>query len=190
MRFKNTFKMKMIFKSFLWINKLFIGVILLVFSVISCDQGISPLPEKPETTGFEGNITFVNVWPDSIRRTHIVIFKNPLLQPSDFVITNLKFLTHEIPFGVQSYKFSSLDTTIIPPTPGPFEPGEYAFVGVAHQTTEEISLARKDWFISGIYYTNNDTTKPGILKIEDGKITRNVNIIVDFNKYPKQPPGG
>lgn len=165
-------------------------VIFLIYSSFSCDQGISPLPVQPEVSGFEGTITFVSPWPDSIRRTHLVIFKNPLLQPSDFVLTNIKFISNEIPFGVQSHRFSSLDTALIPPLPGPFEPGDYAYVAVAHQTTEEISLARKDWFVSGIYYTNNDTTKPGILKIQENKVTRSVNITVDFNKLPTQPPGG
>jgi hypothetical protein len=165
-------------------------VILLIYSSFSCDQGISPLPEQPEISGFEGTISFVSPWPDSIRRTHLVIFKNPLLQPSDFVLTNIKYISNEIPFGVQSHRFSSLDTALIPPLPGPFEPGDYAYVAVAHQTTEEISLARKDWFVSGIYYANNDTTKPGILKIQENKVTRNVNIKVDFNRLPTQPPGG
>ncbi|MBI5662747.1 MAG: hypothetical protein HZC46_11425 [Ignavibacterium album] len=167
-----------------------IVVLILILNFISCDHGIAPLPEQPEVSGFEGTIFFLSTWPDSIKRTHLVIFKNPLLQPSDFVITNIKYISREIPFGVQSYRFSSLDSAIIPVSPGPFEPGEYAYVAVAHQTTEELSLARKDWFVSGVYYTNNNTTKPGILKIEENKITRNVNIRVDFNKLPPQPPGG
>lgn len=171
-------------------NFLTIAVLILIFSLLSCDHGISPLAEQPEVSGFEGTIYFVSPWPDSIKRTYLVVFKNPLLQPSDFVITNLKYLSNEIPFGVQSYKFSSLDSAIIPVSPGPFEPGEYAYVAVAHQTTDELSLARKDWFVSGIYYSNNDTTKPGVLVIEENKITRNVNIRVDFNKLPPQPPGG
>ncbi|WP_337864421.1 hypothetical protein [Ignavibacterium sp.] len=172
--------------------KNFLAILILIFLLLnnSCDHGISPLPEQPEISGFEGTIFFVSPWPDSIRRTHLVIFKNPLLQPSDFVITNLKFISNEIPFGVQSFHFSSLDSAIIPPSPGPFEPGEYAYVAVAHQTTEQLSLARKDWFVSGVYYTNNDTTKPGVLVIQENKITRNVNIRVDFNNLPTQPPGG
>lgn len=172
--------------------KILLYSLITIFIIISfsCDHGIAPLPEQQEVSGFEGTIYFLSAWPDSIKRTHLVIFKNPLLQPSDFVITNLKYISNEIPFGVQSYRFSSLDSAIIPVSPGPFEPGEYAYVAVAHQTTEELSLARKDWFVSGVYYTNNDTTKPGILKIEENKITRNVNIRVDFNKLPPQPPGG
>lgn len=167
-----------------------ISLLIILILSYSCNHGISPLPEQLEVSGFEGTIFFVSSWPDSIKRTHLVIFKDPLLQPSDFVITNLKFISNEIPFGVQSYHFSSLDSAIIPPSPGPFEPGEYAYVAVAHQTTEQLSLARKDWFVSGVYYTNNDTTKPGILIIEKNKITRNVNIRVDFNKLPTQPPDG
>lgn len=163
---------------------------LLMFLHYSCDHGISPLPEQPELSGFEGTIFFISTWPDSIKRTYLVIFKNPLLQASDFVIFNLKYLSKEIPFGTTVYKFSSLDTAIIPVSPGPFEAGEYHYVAVAHQTTEELSLARKDWFVSGVYYVNNDTSKPGILKIEENKITRNVNIRVDFNRLPTQPPGG
>lgn len=173
------------------IKNLFAFLILIILLInYSCDHGISPLPEQPEVSGFEGTIFFVSPWPDSIKRTHLVIFKNPLLEPSDFVITNIKFISNEIPFGVQSYHFSSLDSAIIPPLPEPFEPGEYAYVAVAHQTTDEISLARKDWFVSGVYYTNNDTTKPGVLVIQENKITRNVNIRVDFNHLPTQPPGG
>ncbi len=171
-----------IFKSFL--------LFLIIILSYSCDKGIAPLPEQQEVSGFEGTIFFVSSWPDSIRRTHLVIFKNPLLQPWDFVIFNLKFISNEIPFGVRSYKFSSLDSAVIPVSPGPFEPGDYAYVAVAHQTTEELSLARKDWFVSGVYYVNNDTSKPGILRIEPNKITRNVNIRVDFNRLPTQPPGG
>jgi hypothetical protein len=165
-------------------------VLLLLPNFSACNKGIEPLPERAEISGFEGTVYFVSPWPDSIRRTYLVIFKNPLLQPSDFVVFNLKFLSNEIPFGTQVYKFSSLDSALIPVSPGPFEPGEYHYVAVAHQTTEELSLARKDWFVSGVYYTNNDTTKPGILKIEENRITKNVNIRVDFRKLPKQPPGG
>lgn len=165
-------------------------VIILIYFCFSCDQGISPLPEQPEISGFEGTISFVSPWPDSITRTHLVIFKRPLLSPADFVLTNLKYISAPIPFGIQNYKFSSMDTAFIPPLPGPFEPGEYAYVAVAHQTTEEISLARSDWFVSGVYYANNDSTKPGVLVIKENKVTRNVNIKVDFNRLPPQPPGG
>lgn len=168
----------------------FFVLVLIILSFSCGDKGISPLPKVDEVSGFEGTVYFLSPWPDSIRRTYLVVFKDPLLQPSDFVVFNLKYLSREIPFGTRVFKFSSLDSALIPVSPGPFEPGEYHYVAVAHQTTEELSLARKDWFVSGVYYVNNDTTKPGILKIEENRMTRNVDIRVDFRKLPSQPPGG
>ena len=160
--------------------------------IISCDSGIEPKPEPDfeQISGFKGSVTFSGEWPDSIKRTHIVIFKNPLLQASDFVITNLRFISNEIPFGSLTYNFSSLDSAVIPPAPGPIEPGEYSYVAVAHQATENLSLARRDWFVSGIYYSNGNTTIPGIMLVPEDRMVENINIVCDFNNPPPQPPGG
>lgn len=168
---------------------IFLTLILLTFS---CgDYGIEPKPETPadKISGFKGKVTFVNQWPDSIKRAFVVVFKDPLLTAADFTVFNLKFLSREIPLGATVYEFSSLDSAYIPEVPGPFPPGSYAYVAVAQQSTEEISLARKDWFVSGVYYANNDTTKPGTLVIPEHTFIENVNIIVDFNNPPPQPPG-
>ena len=154
---------------------------------ISCDHGIEPAPF--ESSGFSGRATFVSDWPDSIKRAFIVVFENPLLSDSDFTIFNLKFLSKEIPLGVQSHAFSSLDSAYIPATPGYFSPGSYSFVAVVQQSTEDLSLARKDWFVSGVYYANGDTTKPGIMVIPDSTFVENINITVDFKNPPPQPPG-
>lgn len=165
--------------------------ILILFTAVvifSCDHGIEPKPEQ--FSGFKGTVTFLGEWPDSIKRSHIVIFKNPLLSENDFTLQNLRFISQEIPFGVNSYEFSSLDQAIIPASPGAFEPGDYAYVAVAHQSTETISLVRKDWYVSGIYYTNGDTTKPGILTVPENSMIENVDIVCDFNNLPPQPPGG
>jgi hypothetical protein len=154
---------------------------------ISCDHGIEPVPL--ETSGFRGDVTFLSDWPDSIKRAFIVIFENPLLSDSDFTIFNLKFLSREIPLGVQLHTFSSLDSAYIPATPGYFSPGSYSYVAVVQQSTKELSLARKDWFVSGVYYANGDTTKPGVMVIPDSTFVENINITVDFNNPPPQPPG-
>ena len=113
-----------------------------------------------------------------------------MIDPGDFTIDNLKFLSREIPPGVQVHEFSSLDSAYIPATPGPFPPGSYAYVAVVQQSTDELSLARKDWFVSGIYYANGDTTTPGVMVIPDSTFVKNININVDFNNPPPQPPGG
>jgi hypothetical protein len=165
-----------------------LNLLLLSFIFISCDHGISPRP--PESSGFSGNVLFLSSWPDSVKRSFLVVFENPLLAPEDFTIDNLKFLSREIPLGVQSHEFSSLDSAFIPPTPGPFPSGSYAYVAVVQQFTELLSLARKDWIVSGIYYAQGDTTKPGTMTIPDNTFVKNINITVDFNNLPPQPPGG
>lgn len=170
--------------------KLILSFLIFILLLNSCDNGIEPKPEPDEVSGFKGTITFIGEWPDSIRRTHIVIFKSPLLQTTDFVITNLRFISNEIPFGSTIFNYSSLDSAVIPPEPGPFEPGDYAYVGVAHQATDDISLTRRDWFVSGIYYVNGDSTMPGIMTVPEDRMVENINIICDFNNFPPQPPGG
>jgi len=171
--------------------------LLLLFSIIlitACDHGLEPrlepsIPDSTKISGFEGTVTFIGEWSDSIKRAFVVVFQNPLLTPGDFTILNLKFLSREIPLRVPTYKYSSLDSAYIPSVPEPFPSGSYAYVAVVQQSTEELSLARKDWFVSGIYYANGDTTKPGTMVIPDSTFVENVNITVDFNNPPPQPPG-
>jgi hypothetical protein len=174
------------------IKRKFVGYVIVVISVgfilFSCDHGIEPL--EAQSSGFSGTVSFQSSWPDSVKRSFLIIFKNPLLADSDFVITNIRFLSREIPLGSSEYIFSSLDSTYIPPDPGPFPSGNYAYVAVVQQSTEVLSLARKDWFVSGLYYSNDDTTKPGTMVIPDSTFVRNININVDFNNPPPQPPGG
>ncbi len=78
-----------------------------------CDGGIEPQPENTQT-GFAGKITFIGQWPDSVKRTHLIIFKDPLLSISDFSAFNLSYVSVEIPFGSSEYNFSSLDSSVIP----------------------------------------------------------------------------
>ena len=168
------------------------AILILILFVIACnDHGIEPKPEPSasEISGFSGKVTFVGEWPDSVKRAFVVVFQNPLLTPGDFTILNLKFLSREIPLGVQTYNYSSLDSAFIPSVPGSFPPGTYAYIAVAQQSTEELSLARNDWFVSGIYYANSDTTQPGTMVIPDSTFVENINITVDFNDPPPQPPG-
>ena len=170
-------------------NIKYIASVLILISLIACDKGIEPKDEN-EQTGFGGTVTFIGEWPVEIKRMFIVVFKDPLLAATDFTINNLKFLSLEIPLGVQTYNFSSLDSSYIPQNPGPFLPGSYAYVAVAYQTTENLSLARRDWFVGGIYYTNGNTSQPGTMVIIENVFLENVNILCDFDNPPPQPPGG
>jgi hypothetical protein len=185
--FKSNFMQATMHKKY---YKYFSALVFLVILAVACDHGIEPKPVLKSPPGFSGTIRFTSAWPDSIKRSFIVVFENPLIVPSDFTIDNLKFLSREIPLGVQTHEFSSLDSAYIPANPGPFPSGTYAYVAVVQQSTDVLSLARKDWFVSGIYYINNDTTKPGIMIIPDSTFVQNINIMVDFNNPPPQPPGG
>ncbi len=166
-----------------------ISILSVVILLCSCDHGISPKPASQEVTGFSGRITFVGTWPDSIKRTHIVVFKDPLLDSKDFNLLNIKFISREIPFGTAVYYYSSKDSSVIPGTEA-FTPGEYAYVAVAQQASDELLLVRSAWFVAGVYYTPGDRSQPGKLIIPEDTFVRNIDIVCDFNNPPPQPPGG
>jgi len=166
----------------------FILPILLIISLVGCDQGVEPRPIT-EPTGFSGEIIFIGDWPNDIQRTHVVAFKDPLLSENDFNISNLKYVSEEIPNGIQIYNYSSLHTSIIPGEEF-LNPGEYSYIAVAQSKTAELSLNRSDWFVAGLYYSSSDSTQPGRIITMEDSVLENINIICDFNNPPPQPPGG
>ena len=150
-----------------------------------CDKGITP-GEPAGPAGFEGKVTFIGTWPDSIKRTHVVVFKNPILTSDDFFPPNLSFVVDSIPYSSSVYSFNSLEDNYIPIFQ--LAPGNYSYVVVAQSKTPDISLARKDWFVVGVYCINGDQNNPAALSILPGRVTNDVNITVDFNNPPPQPP--
>ncbi len=162
-------------------------LLILLFIIISCDEGLAPIESEVESrTGFGGTVTFIGEWPADITQTNIVLFQDPLSSEEDFNIVNLKYLSTSIPFGVSEYEYNTVDSILF----GNVTAGEYAFLAVAQTTNEEISLERKDWFVVGIYYDNDDLTTPGEVVVEENKFKDNINIICDFSNPPPQPPGG
>ena len=171
-----------------------LSIIVIFFFIVmaSCcdtEHGIAPKPLVKQKFGFGGNVVFYGAWPDSITRTVIIAFKDPLINPDDFVIQNIGFLSFELPLGVPTYQYSSIDSSIIPLIPFEFPPSVYHYVAVAQQSTVELSLARKDWFVTGIYTADGDPTIPGILTISENVFADNINIYCDFENPPPQPPG-
>ena len=170
-----------------------LSIIIVCFFMIlvSCDSenGIAPKTYLAKTTGFGGNIVFYGAWPDSIKTMVLIVFKDPLINPLDFSLPNIGFLRNPIPLGTQNLQYSSLDSAIIPLIEDEYPPSVYHYVAVA-QSNEEFSLDRKDWFVTGIYYANGDTTMPGILTIPENTFVDDINIICDFDNPPPQPPGG
>ncbi len=174
------------------IKILSISILCFFMMLVSCDSehGIAPKPIVDTEFGFGGNIVFYGAWPDSVKRIILVVFKDPLINPGDFVITNIGFLSFELPLGVQTYQYSSLDSALIPLIPDDIPPSVYHYVAVVQQSTDELSLDRRDWFVTGVYYANADTTAPGVLTIPEDAYVDDINIYCDFENPPSQPPGG
>jgi hypothetical protein len=166
-------------------KKLIAVLLLFVFCLTGCDKGIEP-GEPIFPGGFSGVINFAGNWPDGIKRTHIVVFKNPILKTEDFFLPNLSLVVDSIPYKSQSFAYNSLEMSFVDILK--LWPGEYKYVVVAQSKTPEISFQRKDWNVVGVYCINNDQTKPASLIIRSNQVTANVNINVDFNNPPPQPP--
>ena len=175
-------------KFFLWAFSL---IILVIFILYGCGGGIVPATDSDslQPEGFSGAVIFTGSWPDSVKRTHIVVFRDPLDSVADFNIFNLSFVSQEIPFGAVYYAYTSLDTGFVP-VGGLIPVGEYSYVAVAQSFSEEVSFSRKDWVVVGVYYSPDDSSRPGKLIIPKGQVVQDINIKCDFDNPPPQPPGG
>lgn len=163
------------------------AIIIFAALITGCGKGIEPEPEKTNE-GMGGKVLFKGVWPDSISRTHIVIFKTPLTSSADFNIANIAYVSLEIPYGVTEYSFSTADSCIFPIN-AKLSAGTYSYIAVAQQKTQNLTLNRADWFVAGVYYAPGDSLNPGIIKVNSGQFIGNINITCDFNNPPPQPPG-
>ena len=167
-------------------------LVLIITSVIvlSCNSGIEPFPEPPDPglTGFSGTITFVGDWPQDVTRTHLVVFRNPINSSADFLPPNMSFIVDPVPSGAREFSFNSTEDSF--QDLFTIGAGTYRYIAVAQSNTEDISLLRSDWVVVGVYYSQGNTSSPGVMTIEEGKITENINIVCDFDNPPPQPPGG
>lgn len=165
-------------------NLLLVFITLLLVNY-GCDKGIEP-GEPIVPGGFSGTITFSGDWPKGITRTHIVVFKNPIEKTEDFFLPNLSFVVDSIPYRSSLFNYNSLEDSFV----GILQlwPGEYKYIVVAQSKTPDISFQRKDWTVVGVYCLNNDQSKPASLLIRSNQITPGININVDFNNPPPQPP--
>ncbi len=163
-------------------------ICLSVCFIAGCDKGIEPEPEKSpqaEIIGFSGKVTFTGNWPAGITRTHIVVFKNEILTVDDFSFQNLAFVVDPVPFESSEFTYDSGINNFFSLT---LAEGTYKYIVVAQSKTPTISFNRDDWFIVGVYYNNEDQSKPGMMTLQKGKITTGIDINVDFNNPPPQPP--
>ena len=159
-----------------------------IIFAVGCNPGITPATaaEENQTAGFSGTITFKGNWSSDIKRTLLVVFKDPLTSAASFNIFNVGYISHPIPNNVNSFSFSTaVDSGFIP-----ISAGTFSYVAVAQSKKDTLSINRADWNVVGIYYANGDTTQPGKLTIPVNSFVTGINITCDFNKPPVQPPGG
>jgi hypothetical protein len=161
---------------------LFLGF--LIYIISGCDKGIEPAAPTP--TGFSGTVTFTGTWPKGIQRTHVVVFNHFIQSSADFSPPNLSFVVDSIPYGSKTFTYNSVINSFISLLQ--VSPGDYKYIIVAQSKTPALSLDRKDWFVVGVYTTTGDQSKPGTMLISDGMNTPGININVDFNNSPPQPP--
>ena len=169
------------------IKVLSIIIVCFFMIIVSCDSdhGIEPKQIEDTEFGFGGNIVFYGAWPDSVKRVFIVAFKDTLI-----TLDNLGFISDSLTLGIRTYKYSSLDSAIIPLIQFEIPPSVYKYVAVVQQSTGTLSFERKNWFVTGVYYANGETTTPGILTIPEDTFVDDINIYCDFDNPPPQPPGG
>ena len=167
--------------------KICIIIIVIIISLTGCDGGLSPTGDDiANKTGFGGTVTFVGEWDPQITQTNIVLFKDPLLSGDDFKISNLKYLSTSIPFGTSTYHYNTIDSIMF----GNVEAGKYAYLAVVQTTKVQISLERKDWFVVGVYQSEEPGAGPGEINVKEKQFHFDTNIICDFYNPPVQPPGG
>lgn len=161
----------------------FILIVILIFLNISCDYGIAPRNEPPRT-GFSGTVIFKNDWPNDVYQTRIVGFKDTIKSVSDFTISNIGFISDTIPYGVSEYYFESDKNPLIDVQAGTI----LKYVVVAQSIVSNPLPVRNHWRVAGVYYLPDDSTKYGSVEIREGIFLTGINITVDFNNPPNQPP--
>lgn len=159
-------------------------LLLLVLSLLAgCDHGIAPRTEPPRT-GFSGKITFKNNWPNDIYQTRVVAFRESIKTIADFSIFNIGFISDTIPYGVREFVYESDKNPLIEPQVGT----TLKYIVVAQAIVPNPLPRRQDWRVAGVYYSPTDTTKYGSVTIEQGIFKGNIDIVVDFDNPPVQPP--
>ncbi len=165
-----------------------ITALILIIAFYGCDKGIIPASpeEEIQKAGFGGRITFDGAWPDSVKWTLLVVFKDPLVSAGSFNVFNVGYISQPLPYGLTDYNFSTIqDTGYVP-----ILPGTYSYVAVAQSYNPVLTINRSDWHVVGVYYANGDTSQPGKLVIPENTFINNINIKCSFTSPPPQPPGG
>lgn len=156
---------------------------ILIFCLFAweCDSGLSPpqIPPSP-SYGFKGTVYFQNWPPDTtIKDLRVVAFQNypPVSIASEFFAGRLRFSDDM----VLSYGDDSIPYTV---TLNPMNIDSIPYVAVGQRFGEN---QLQDWKMVGIYYSIDDSSLPGTVKVFSDSFVTGIDIYVDFNNPPPQP---
>lgn len=161
---------------------LFVIVILLYLS--GCDQsGLNP--NEYQEPGFSGSITFTGTIPPPSTLRDLRVVAVPYY-PIDTLVSDfiLKILS---PVKIIAYS-DDLSKNVSVETATQYQvfalPKTYYYIAVAQLFSEKIF---EDWRVIGIYGYSENSPNPAPVVVVDGKMTKNINITVDFDHVPPQP---
>ncbi len=161
-------------------------LIILCLLIAACDGGLAPPP--PLELGFSGTVHFApGSWPtDSL--INLWIFASQIY-PLDsakvysglFASPNTIFvypsLSGTLPFYIDSLSYSF-----------PLHSGTYKYIGVIRQTSFDLAgQGIRALRVVGFYKDSTDSSKPGIVNVNDNYQIKGINIDVDFRNPPPQP---
>jgi hypothetical protein len=141
-----------------------------------CDQGLAPIVKH---RGISGTVYFMNWLPiDSLRDLRVVAFKDA---PSGNIVSDIssgraEYTSQLQPFFIDSISYRLQFATL--------PAGKISYIAVAQQYGPN---SMKDWRVVGVFYADNDTTKPGTVNIPQDSFVDGVNIFVNFHNIPPQP---
>ena len=162
-------------------------LIILCLLLAACDGGLAPPP--PLELGFSGTVHFTpGSWPtDSL--INLWIFASQIY-PLDsakvysglFSNTPTIFLYPSINESLQPFNVDSIAYSF------PLHSGMYKYVGVIQQTSFDLAgQGIRVLRVVGFFKDSTDSSKPGIVHVNDNYQVKEINIDVDFRNPPPQP---
>ncbi len=153
-----------------------------------CEKGLEPTETQDgggykQPYGISGNIYFKNfISRDSVKGLFVAASQESLLSksqiPSLIFSGKIEYIDVTTSYGQDTIPYSLLFKTI--------PPGKIPYIAVVHQFG--VTIAPENLQIIGLYYNDDDTTHPGFVIVPKDSIVSRIDISVDFNKLPPQPP--
>lgn len=163
-------------------------LIILCLLITSCDGGLAP--PTPMELGFSGTVYFApGSWPSADSLINLWIFASKIY-PLDsakvysglFSNSPTIFLYPSISGSLQPFNVDSIAYSF------PLLTGTYKYIGVIQQTSFDFTdQGIRALRVVGFYKNSTDSSKPGIVEVNNNYQVKGINIDVDFRNPPPQP---